>query len=147
MEMWRSKKFIIVTVLATVALAGSIGGIALAAGDGDDNGPAAKFGEFIDKVCYIYEKNTDDAIDADELQKAIAEAQSEMQAAAMEARLAKMVENGVIDETQAEEFQEWWASRPDVPVVPGLGGHGMHRDFGGSRCGFGGGFRPPPPPE
>jgi hypothetical protein len=145
--MWRTKKFIIVTVLAIVALVGSIGGVVLAQENGDEDGPAAKFGEFIDKVCEIYEENTDDAIDADELQKAIAEAQSEMQAAAMEAHLAEMVENGVIDETQAEELQEWWASRPDVPVVPGLGGHGMHRGFGEPRFGFGGGFGPPPHPE
>ena len=35
--MWRSEKFIIVTVLAAVMLAGSIGGIVVAADNGDDN--------------------------------------------------------------------------------------------------------------
>jgi len=118
--MWRSKKFILIAVIAAVVLVGSIGGVVLA--NDDENQPKAKFGEFIDKVCEIYEDNTGYAIDTDELQNAIAEAQNEMQAAAIEAHLAKMVENGVIDETQAQELQEWWESRPDVPVVPGLGG-------------------------
>jgi hypothetical protein len=143
--MWRSKKFIIVTVLAAVALVGSIGGVVLAADDGDNNGPAAKFGEFIDQVCEIYYKNTGDTINADELQKAVTEAQDEMQAAAMEARLAKMVENGVIDQTQAQELQEWWESRPDVPVGFGLMAPGGGRPFGGPHGGFGGWFGPPPP--
>ena len=143
--MWRSKKFIIVAVIAAVVLVGSIGGVVLA--NGDENQPKAQFGEFIDKVCEIYEENTGDIIDADELQKAIAETQSEMQAAAIEARLAKMVENGVIDETQAQELQEWLESRPeDLPFGPGLCGHGMHRGFGGPG-GFGGWFEPPTPPE
>ena len=143
--MWRSKKFIIVAVIAAVVLVGSIGGVVLA---GDENQPKAQFGEFIDKVCDIYDQNVEPDIDRDALQAAIAQAQSEMQAAAMEAHLAKMVENGVIDETQAQELQEWWESRPDVsilaagPLAPGFPGHGMHRGFGGP-----GGFEPPPTAE
>lgn len=136
--MWRSKKFIVIAVLAAVVLAGSIGGVVLAADNGDDSQPGAKYRALLDRICEIYEQNTGDTIDADELQKACAEAQREMQAAAMEARLAKMVENGVIDETQAQEFQEWWESRPeDVPLGPGLCGHGRFRGMGGIR-GIGG---------
>jgi len=138
--MWRSKKLIIVAVIATVVLVGSIGGVVLA--NGDENQPKAQFGKFIDKVCDIYDENVEPDIDRDALQAAIAQAQSEMQAAAMEGRLAKMVKNGVIDETQAEELQEWWESRPDVPIAPRLGGHGMPHGFGGP-----GGFEPPSPPE
>jgi hypothetical protein len=143
--MWRSKKFIIITVLAAVVLAGSLGGIVLA--NDDENQPEAQHAALLERVCEIYEENTGTAIEADELQNAFAEAQSEMQTAAMEARLAKMVENGVIDETQAQELQEWLESRPDVdvPGVLGLGGHGMHRGFGGP-CGFGGEFGLPLPP-
>jgi len=142
--MWRSKKFIIITVLAVVLVGGSIGGIVLAQ-ENEENGPAAKFGEFMERVCAIYEENTGTAINADELQNAFAQAQSERQAAAMEAHLAKMVENGVIDETQAQELQEWWQARPDVPIAPRLGGHGMFRGFGGPGGGFHGWFGPPPP--
>jgi len=136
--MWRSKKFILITVLAAVVLAGSIGGIVLAADNGDASQPGAKYGALLDRVFEIYEQKTGVAIDQEALKDAFAQARSEMQAAAMAARLAKMVENGVIDETQAEELQEWWQSRPDdVPFGPGLRGPGGFRGMGGMR-GFGG---------
>jgi len=136
--MWRSKKFILITVLAAVVLAGSIGGIVLAADNGDASQPGAKYGALLDRVFEIYEQKTGIAIDQEALKDAFAQARSEMQAAAMAARLAKMVENGVIDETQAEELQEWWQSRPDdVPFGPGLRGPGGFRGMGGMR-GFGG---------
>jgi hypothetical protein len=144
--MWRSKKFIIAAVLAAVMLAGSIGGIALAGDNGDDSGPAAKFEALWDRVGEIYQQKTGDALDQEALKEALAEAQSEMQAAAMEDRLAKMVENGVIDETQAQELQEWWESKPeDLPFGPGLMAPGGGRPFGGPHGGFRGWFGPPPP--
>ena len=136
--MWRSKKFIVIAVLAAVVLAGSIGGIVLAADNGDDNQPGAKYGALLDRVFEIYEQKTGVAIDQEVLKDAFAQAQSEMRATAMEARLAKMIENGVIDEAQAEELQEWWESRPeDVPFRPDLRGSGGFRGMGGMR-GFGG---------
>lgn len=147
--MWRSKKFIIITVLAVVALAGSIGGVALAQGNGDDNGtqPGAQQAALLERVCEIYQDNTGTAINADDLQNAFAQAQSETFAAAMEARLAEMVENGVLDEEQAQALQEWWQSRPDVPIVPRLGGQGMQRGFCGPGGGFHWCFEPPAPQE
>ena len=118
-------------------LAGSIGGIVLAADNGDDNQPGAKYGALLDRVFEIYEQKTGVAIDQEVLKDAFAQAQSEMRATAMEARLAKMIENGVIDEAQAEELQEWWESRPeDVPFRPDLRGSGGFRGMGGMR-GFG----------
>ncbi len=135
--MWRSKKLIIVAVVAAVVLAGSIGGVVLA--NDVENQPGARHEALLDRIC---KENTGIAIDADELQKAYAEAQSGMQAAAMEDCLAKMVENGVIDETQAQELQEWWESRPEgVPFGPGLRGHGGFRGMGGMHS-FGGMFGP-----
>jgi len=150
--MWRSKKFIIITVLAALLVAGSVGGIVLAQDNGDKDGtqPEAQHAALLERVCEIYKVNTGDDIDPEALKEAIAQTQSELYAAAMEARLAKMVENGVIDETQAQELQDWWDSRPDVPIAPRLGGHGIPRGFGGPCGGFGGGFGPPPefePPE
>ena len=143
--MWSSKKFIIVMVLAAVLAVGSIGGVVLAQ-ESEEDSPAAKCGEFMEKVCAIYEDNTGDDIDPEALKEAIAQAKGEMQAAAMEARLAKMVENGVLDETQAQELQEWWESRPeDLPFRSGLMARGGERPFGGFG-GFRGGDRLPPMP-
>jgi hypothetical protein len=71
--MWRSKKFIIVMVLAAVVAAGSIGGIALAQED-EGESPTTKLGEFMERVCAIYEDNTGIAIDQEALREAIAQA-------------------------------------------------------------------------
>ncbi|GAI74775.1 unnamed protein product, partial [marine sediment metagenome] len=135
-----------VMVLAAVLAIVSIGGVVLAQ-ENEEDSPAAKFGEFMERICEIYEDNTGTAIDSEELQKAFTQAQSEMQAAAMEARLAKMVENGVIDETQAQELKDWWESRPeDLPFGPGLMAPGGERPFGGPGGRFHGGDRLPPMP-
>ena len=141
--MWRTKRFIIAAVLVAVVAVGTIGGVALAADNGDDSQHEAERGALLERVCEIYQENTGVAIDQEALKEAMAQAQGEMQAAAMEARLAEMVENGVLDEAQAQEFQEWLEARPDVPMAPGIGGRGMNR--GG--CGGPDGFGPPPLPE
>lgn len=138
--MWRSKKFIIAMVLVVVVAVGSIGGVALAQDD-EEEAPAAEFGNVLERVCAIYEENTGVAIDQEALREAFAQARSEIQAAAMEARLAKMVENGVIDEAQAQEFLEWWEARPDVPMLAGMAGRGMFQRFDG--FGLPEGFEPP----
>jgi hypothetical protein len=107
-KMRRSKKLIIAVGLASVLLFGSLGGIALA-NDGDD-GPAAKFGEFLDKVVTLYEQKSDgDTIDNPEaLKEALTEAKAQMREAFMENRL-----QGLTDE-QKEALQDWRDSRPNL---------------------------------
>jgi len=85
--MWRSKKFIIGTVLTVVLLLGSIGGVVLAADNGNDSGPKAKFGELVDKVCEIYKDNTGDELNLEALKDAFTQARSEMQVERPEGRL------------------------------------------------------------
>jgi stalled ribosome rescue protein Dom34 len=141
--MRRSKKLIIAVVLAAVILAGSIGGVVLANGNGDDDGPAAKFGAFIDKVIANYEGKGYTIESPEALKEAFAEAgaeaaknRMETRAAAMEdrpkmgpeamqERLDRMVEEGVMTEEQAAELQEWLNDMPEgIPFGPGLPGHG-----------------------
>lgn len=144
--MWSTKKFLIALSIAAVLAIASIGGVVLAQEDGNGDGtqPEARHAALLERVCEIYEDNTGMAINAEELQAAFAEAQSEVREAAMEARLAEMVEDGVIDEAQAQELKDWWESRPeDLPLGPGFSGCGMmQRGFGGP-----GGFGPPQLPE
>ena len=136
--MWRSKKFIIIALLAAVVLVGSIGGIAFAQTEtGDDSHPGAVFGALWDRVSEIYKDNTGDEIDAVALKDALAQARNEMRTEAREDHLAKMIENGVIDESQAQELQDWWESKPDMPDGFGFGGRGGFHGMGGMR-GFGG---------
>jgi hypothetical protein len=136
--MWRSKKFLLITVLAVVALAGSIGGVALAqSGDGDNSQPVAQHQAMLEKVCAIYEENTGTAIDSAELQKAFDQARSEMRDEALNSYLQGLVDKGTITQDQADQYKAWLKSKPnvDIPLAPGFPGLGMHRGFGG-----GGGF-------
>jgi hypothetical protein len=136
--MRRSKKLIIIAVLATVVLAGSIGGVALAqTGNGDDCGPKAKFGELFGRVCEIYEQETGVAIDQEALKDAFTQAQGEMRPEdrqdgrtidpeAMQDRLQELLEQGEITQEQFDKMKARMESMPDD--LPGFGFHG--------HCGF-----------
>jgi hypothetical protein len=145
--MWRSKKFIIITAIVVVALAGTIGGVALAQGNGDENPqPGAGQAVLLEKVCEIYQANTGTTINADDLQAAFTQAQSEMRQEALQNYLQSLVDSNKITQEQADAFLKWWQERPDVPAVAGFGGKGMFRGF----CGpgrFGGWFGPTQPTQ
>jgi hypothetical protein len=144
--MWRSKKFLLVTVLAVVVLLGSIGGVALAqTGTGNDSQPKAQNEALLDKVCAIYEQNTGTAINAQELQKAFDQARSEMRDEALNSYLQNLVDQGKITQEQADQYKAWLESKPnvDIPLSPGFPGHGMHRGGGG----LPGWCEPPQPTE
>ena len=136
--MKRSKKLIIGAVLAVVLLAGSIGGVALATGDEDDNGITTRFGDFIGRVCEIYEGETGVAIEQSKLEKAFAEARSEIapegwpargeiDPEAMKEHLQDLVEQDKISQEQADKMLERWES-----MANGEGGFGF-RIRGGFR--------------
>jgi hypothetical protein len=117
--MRRSKKFIILTVLGTVVLVGSITGVVLAQNN-DDSQPEVGPETLLEKVCAVYEENTGVSIDSQELEKAFAQAQSEIQAEALKNRLQSLVEQGKINQEQADQYLEWWQSKPDVPTESGF---------------------------
>ena len=131
--MWRSKKLIIVAVLTAMMLTGSIGGVALAADNGDDSEPEAKYEALLDRVCEIYQENTGVTIDQEALKDAFAQAQSEMQNEALETWLQSLVEQGKITQEQADDYLEWWQVRPDVPAEFVFGSRGGFHGMGGPR--------------
>ena len=88
--MWRSKRFIIVAVLAAVLLAGSIGGIALA-----DDEDGSQSGVLWDRVAEILQEKGVD-VTSEQLEDAFGQARTEMRQTAMEDRLADLVDEGVI---------------------------------------------------
>jgi hypothetical protein len=142
--MWRSKKFIIIAVLAAVVLVASIGGVALAQ-SGDEDNPQTQQEALLDKVCAIYEQNTGTAIDAQALKEAFAQAQSEMQGEALDKFLQNLVDEGKITQEQADQYKAWLETRPDVPILaPGFPGAGMPHGFGGPGDGFPGRGEPQP---
>ena len=151
------KKILIISVLCVVVLAGVLGGFAIAsANDGDAAGTT-----LMAKVAEIYQKNTGTAIDAQELQKAFAEAGASLQLEVRDQMLQKLVDDGKITQEQADawktwlntrpdkaltdEYQAWLDSRPEIPEQFGInkgmmpfGGRGFGmRGFGmgpGARC-------------
>jgi hypothetical protein len=159
--MWRSKKFIIVAVLTVLVLGTTLGGVAIAQAD-DENNPidTANASSFLEKVAEIYQANTGVAINPEALQQAITEAREALRDEALNDYLQKLVADGTITQAQADEFtawleakpslpidefQEWWNARPDLPGIlggnggPGIGPFGrMHRAF---KLGEGPGFQ------
>jgi len=127
--MWRGKK-VMVIALAAVLLVGSSVGV-VAAQNGDDSQPNAANQTLLDRVCEIYEENTGTTVDQQALQDAFAQARSEIQAEAMQNRLANLVEQGRITQDEADQYLEWWQSRPDVPVRFGFRGMGGPLGWGG----------------
>ena len=78
-DMKRSKKLILIALLGAVLLVGSIGGVAFAQTENESNNQSeVKKGALLDRVCEIYNENTDPDIDCDALKDALAQAQSEI---------------------------------------------------------------------
>ncbi|MDP2916865.1 MAG: hypothetical protein Q8O16_02915 [Dehalococcoidia bacterium] len=129
--MWRSKKFIMVAVLVAVLLFGSIGSIAVFAQTGSGSTDTGK--TLLARVATIL------GIDQKKVEDAFAQAQREMQTEALSNYLKNLVDQGKITPQQADQYKQWFQSRPNVPALgPGFGprGHG----------GFPGGFRGLPGP-
>ena len=131
--MWKSRKFILLLVLATVIVAGSIAGVVYAQEDDEEDIPPRT--ALLERVA---EKL---GIDAQQLKDAFTEVIDEMQAEVQLQWLDKAVEEGLITEEEAAAYSEWWAARPDVDF--GLGGLGHRGPLGFGRfqmrdgCGFG----------
>ena len=145
--MWRNKKVILLVALATALLIGSIAGVTFAqTGSGDDSQAKTQYEAVLDKVSQIYQQNTGVAIDAQQLKTAFAQAQKEMQNEALQSWLENLVSEGKITQEQADQYLQWWQSRPDTllpntPLLGPRGGTGMM--WGRGHGCWGGPFTPP----
>ena len=116
--MWRSKKFIIIGLLATVLLVGSIGGVAFAqTGSGSPAGVlltqnvsenVSQPKTLLARVAKIL------GIDQQKLENAFTQAQSEMKNEALDNYLKKLVDEGKITQAQADQYKAWVQARPDM---------------------------------
>jgi len=113
----RNKKYILITVLSIAVAVGIVTRVVFAQSDnGDDIEPKARHEALLDRVCEIYEENTGVAIDPQALQGAFTEALQELHHEALVNRLQKLVDEGTITQEQADQYLEWWESRPDMPL-------------------------------
>ena len=126
----KKRKWFIPVVVASVLLIGGITGGLVAANDSSSDTTAGnqtqatnRFQVLLDKVCAIYEEKTGVAIDSEQLKDALKQARSEMQDEALQNWLQNLVNNGKITQGEADQYWEWWQSRPDVQLpLPRLGG-------------------------
>ena len=133
MEMWKSKKFVLIIILAIVAVVGGTTGLVMAStGDGGESQAETQHEALLDRICQIYEENTGVAIDPDQLQSAFDQARDEMQDEALQSWLQKLVDEGKITQDEADQYLEWWQSKPDIEL-PGLMGNGFGFGMMGGR--------------
>jgi hypothetical protein len=130
MPMWKRKWFIPVAVASVLLIAGIVGGALVAGSDSsstadDQNQITDRYQALLDRACAIYEESTGVAIDSEQLKDAFEQAQRELQEEALEIRLQDLVDDGKMTQEEADQYLEWWQSRPDIEVpLPGLGGPG-----------------------
>jgi len=130
--MRRRKKFIIITVTVAAVVAGCLAGVVFAKpGNGDNNQPESKCGALLDRVCEIYQENTGVAIDPQQLKDAFVQAQGETELNALKSRLRSLVDQGKITQEEADQYLEWWKSKPDVPFNFGFRGFRGGPQLGG----------------
>jgi len=128
--MWKRKWFIPVVVVSVLLVGGIVGGVVIAGSDNpsnteDQNQTTDRYQALLDRACAIYEENTGVAVGSEQLKDALDQARSEIQDEALESRLQDLVDEGKITQEEADQYLEWWQSRPDIELpLPGLGGHG-----------------------
>ncbi len=90
---------------------------------GQQSQPFDRREALLDRACAIYQENTGVAIDSEQLKDALHQAQSELQEEALESKLQNLVEDGKLTREEADQYLEWWQSRPDIEApLPGLRG-------------------------
>jgi predicted PurR-regulated permease PerM len=143
---WKRKKVVILAAVAVaVLISGIVAGVTLAqSGNSTQTQANTKYQELLNKVATIYQQNTGVTIDPQQLETAFTQAQKDMQSEALQTWLQNLVTEGKITQTQADQYLQWWQSKPDVPLLgmPRLGGMMLGRGHG---C-WGGNFTLPETP-
>lgn len=113
--MRRNKKFIIIMATIATVLALTLSGIVFAEEEnGSDDQPVPRHEVLLERVCEIYEENTGVTLNPEDLKDAFAQAQNEMRDEALESRLQNLVEQVKITQEEADQYLEWWESKPDT---------------------------------
>jgi hypothetical protein len=143
---WKRKKVVILAAVAVaVLISGVIAGVTLAqSGNSTQTQANTKYQELLNKVATIYQQNTGVTIDPQQLETAFTQAQKDMQSEALQTWLQNLVTENKITQAQADQYLQWWNSKPDVPL-PGLPRGGGMMWGRGHGC-WGGNFTLPETP-
>ncbi len=129
------KKWVLISAIAiTIALIAGTIGMVYAQTDKVQSGTSGN--TLMARVATIL------GIDQQKLEDAFIQAQKEMDQEALTEQLKIMVNQGTITQEQADQYQQWWQSRPDMPSAAHVGGEmRLPGGFGGHGPG------PMPPPD
>jgi hypothetical protein len=124
---WKRKKVVLlVAVAVAVLISGVVAGVTLAqSGNSTQTQANTRYQELLNKVATIYQQNTGVTIDPQQLEAAFTQAQKEMQSEALQTWLQNLVTQGKITQAQADQYLQWWNSKPDVPLLGLTRGGGM----------------------
>ena len=135
------KRWLFVTLLVGGLALGITGGIVVAHGGG--TGSDSPLESFASRVAAIL------GLEEAQVQDAFNQAARETQDEGLQRKLDRQVDQGRLTQEQADEYMEWYQSRPEAlsPGSPfrGFGRHGFHRGWHG--MGFWNGVPPTPAPE
>jgi len=120
------RRWLYALILTGLLVIGITGGAVLAHGGGENGDSPVK--SFASRVAGIL------GLNESQVQDAFKQARAEMQDEALQAKLDKMVESGRLTQEEADEYKEWYDSRPDT-LTPGFGGRKFHfgQGFGSRR--------------
>jgi len=105
--MYKIIKFTIAPLLAIILIGGSVGAVLA-----QPNGNVPELRDAImSEVADILN------VDQQTLENAFKQAQQEQRGEALDNRLAELINEGTITQQQANEFNAWINSRPDIPLV------------------------------
>ena len=116
--MKRGKKIALITIMVVVALAGTIGGVAMAQSGDEEVATTSENARFayLERVCEIYEEKTGVAIDVDTLKEALIQAGEEQREHMCNRLQQHLIDEGILTEEQLAELEEWLQSKPDLPI-------------------------------
>jgi len=116
----RTKILVIAVVVVILALIAGLATTVLAgeSGGGTDTGDNSSAPTLASKVATIL------GLDESEVTDAFQQARQEMQGQAVDNLLDKAVEEGLIDQGEADQIMEWWQNRPEALGKLGLGAGG-----------------------
>jgi hypothetical protein len=116
---WKNKKVVLLAALAVVVLIGSmVAGVTFAqSGSGNETQTNTRYEALLNKVATIYQQNTGVTIDPQQLETAFTQAQNEMQDEALQTWLQNLVTQGKLTQAQADEYLQWWQSKPNTPLL------------------------------
>ena len=116
--MKRGKKIALIALMAVVALAGTIGGVAMAQSGDEETTTTSEPARFayLERVCEIYQEKTGVTIDADTLKDAFCQAGDEQREQVRNQFRQRLIDEGILTEEQLAEMEEWIQTRPDFPT-------------------------------